>query len=72
MSEPDSASAPWRVLLEVETSGPDGRRRMCVDLPRSDKDLAELHELARLGAEHTNLLHESTTSITVRVHFPDA
>jgi hypothetical protein len=62
----------WRVVLEVETEdGAGTRRRMLLDLPRSDFTLTDLHELARGAAEASNVLTDETTEITVRVAFPE-
>jgi hypothetical protein len=64
-------SEGWRVVVEVETESARGRRTLLLDLPRGDFDLSELHELARGAAEAGNVLSEETTSVAVRVSFPE-
>jgi hypothetical protein len=62
----------WRVVIDVETQSPTGRRALRLELPRGDFDLGELHELARSSAEASCVLGEESTAVEVRVSFPGA
>jgi hypothetical protein len=61
----------WRVMIEVETDSPSGRRSLKLELPRGDFNLEELHDVARSGAEAASVLSEETTAVGVWVSFPD-
>lgn len=66
-----SADPTWRVVVDVETDSPSGKRLLRLDLPRGDFALGELHDLARNTAEAGNVLTEETAAVDVRVSFPD-
>ena len=65
---PDPA---WRARVEVETNASDGHRSLQLEFPRGEWSLAELHDLARDAAEAGNVLTEETTTVAVRVSFPE-
>ncbi len=67
-----SADPTWRVVVEVETDSPTGKRMLRLELPRGDFDLGELHELARSSAASSGVLGEEATAVGVRVSFPGA
>lgn len=67
-----SVDPAWRVVVEVGTDSPSGRRSLRLELPRGGFDLGELHELARSSAESSGVLGEEATAVDVRVSFPDA
>jgi hypothetical protein len=62
----------WRVVIDVATQSPSGRRSLRLELPRGDFGLGELHELARSSAEASCVLSEETSAVEVRVSFPGA
>lgn len=66
-----STDPTWRVVVDVETESPSGKRSLRLDLPRGDFDLSQLHDLARDAAEAGNVLTEETTAVDVGVTFPD-
>jgi hypothetical protein len=67
-----SVDPTWRVVVDVETKSPSGKRSLRLNLPRGDFALSELHDLARDTAEAGNVLTEETTAVDVGVSFPDA
>ena len=60
-----------RVMIDIETEGSSGVRRMRLDLPRGDFTLEELHELARGAAESANVLMDESTAVSIRVNLPE-
>jgi hypothetical protein len=65
-----SVDTTWRVVVNVETDSPSGKRSLQLDLPRGDVDLSDLHALARSTAVAGNVLTEETTAVDVGVSFP--